>query len=149
MEKKKNFLWWVVFILLCIWQLPQLIVAIVMLPFMGRLTKVADRHFNFGFQGTKMSGGISLGPISFVSPYSASKQEVIAHEVDGHTVQSKILGPFYLFVIGLPSIFHAMKYDYRKSCYYDFWTESWANKCAKLGVTENCTLYFLENQKRA
>lgn len=138
--KQYSVLWWIIFCLLCIWQLPQLIVALFMLPFLGKLHLVANRHFDFCYHGEKMSGGISLGPLAFVSTYLSKSQEGIAHEVDGHTKQSKILGPLYLFVIGIPSILNAL-FDFT-DCYYDFWTESWANKCAGLIVDKKCRLKF-------
>lgn len=138
--EKKSFLWWIVFTILCIWQLPQLIVGLLMWPFLGKKRLVADRHFNFCWEGEDMSGGISLGPIAYVSPTSAKRQEVIAHETDGHTVDSKIFGPLYLFVIGIPSILNAM-FDFTE-CYYDFYPERWANKHAGLAVDERCILRF-------
>ena len=139
--KPRSFLWWIIFILLCIWQLPQFLVAIVMLPFLGHKVKVADRHFNFCFCAKRMSGGISLGPFAFVSEYS-NTPEVIAHETDGHTVDSKLWGPLYLFVIGIPSILWAWLYDYKKRCYYDFYTEKRANRFAGLVVSDRCRLKF-------
>lgn len=142
--KKKSFVWWVVFVLLTIWQLPQFLVSLVMLPFIGNLKLIADRHFNFCFVGTEMSGGISLGPFSFVSPYLTGDTHV-AHEVDGHTVQSKWLGPLYLFVIGIPSLLNA-EFSFTK-CYYSFYTESWANRCAGLECDDSCHLRFKNNKK--
>lgn len=141
--KYKGVLWWIVFTLLCIWQLPQLLVALVMLPFIGKLKLVADRHFNFCFVGEKMSGGISLGPFAFISKNlnnSQRREEYIAHELDGHTVDSKIWGPLYLFVVGIPSVMNAA-FDFTE-CYYDFYTEKRANKFANLRVDENCRLTF-------
>lgn len=88
-----------------------------------------------------MSGGISLGPFAFVSSYS-NKPEVIAHETDGHTVDSKIFGPLYLFIIGVPSILWAWLYDNKKHCYYDFYTERRANRFAGLVVGKYCKLEF-------
>ena len=41
--------------------------------------------------------------------------------------------PLYLFVIGIPSIMWAWLGDDNK-CYYDFYTERWANKHAGLEV---------------
>ena len=143
--EKKGFLWWVVFILLAIWQLPQFLVAIVMLPFLGELKLVAERHFNFCFVGSGMRGGISLGPFAYVSRSlnnSSSREEYIAHELDGHTVDSKIWGPLYLFVVGIPSILNAA-FDFTK-CYYDFYPEAWANKHAGLTVDEHCYLKFID-----
>ena len=138
--KPRSFLWWIIFIILCIWQLPQLIVALVMIPFLGHKVKVADRHFNFCYCAEKMSGGISLGPLAFVSEYS-NRPEVIAHETDGHTVDSKMWGPLYLFVIGIPSIMWAWLYDNKKHCYYDFFTERRANRFAGL-IASGCRLKF-------
>ena len=109
-----------------------------MLPFLGKKELVADRHFNFCWKGEKMSGGISLGPFAFVSERSGA--ETIAHEVDGHTVDSKIFGPLYLIIIGIPSILNAM-FDFTK-CYYDWYPERLANWHAGLGVDEKCRLYF-------
>ena len=46
-----------------------------------------------------------------------------------HVKQSKILGPLYLLVIGIPSILHAWLNDYIHCCanhnegYYHFYTE--------------------------
>lgn len=138
--EKKSFFWWVIFSLLCIWQFPQFLIGLVMFPFMGKKVKVADRHFNFCWSGENMMGGISLGPFAYVSKRMGEEQ--IAHEVDGHTVQSKLFGPLYLFIIGIPSIIWAWSYDSKKNCYYDFYTEKGANKFAKLEVDENCHLKF-------
>lgn len=142
--ENKSFLWWVKFIFITIWQLPQTLVGLVMMPFMGKMKKVADRHFNFCWETTNMYGGISLGPIAYVS--RGSSKESVAHETDGHTVQSKILGPLYLIAIGLPSILHAWLYDYKKHCYYNFFCEKWANKLAGLEADEKCRLRFKDQK---
>ena len=113
------------FILLFIWQLPQNIVALVMLPFLGKLELISYKKFCFAFKASKMAGGISLGTFAFLDPYSAKKVATVMHE--------QIFGPLYLFVIGIPSIMWAWLGDDNK-CYYDFYTERWANKHAGLEV---------------
>ena len=140
--EKKTIVWWAVFILLCIWQLPQLLIGLIMWPFLEKKRLIADRHFNFCFEGENMSGGISLGPIAYVSKYMSKHTECISHELDGHTMQSKYLGPLYLFIIGIPSILWAWLYNPKKHCYYDFYTESWANNFANLDVDKFCNLKF-------
>jgi hypothetical protein len=51
----------------------------------------------------------------------------------GHTIQSLILGPLYLFVIGIPSIIwcnskKCVKLRKEKGVsYFDFYPEKWAN----------------------
>ena len=119
--------------MLFIWQLPQNIVALLILLFSKTEGVIAYRHYCFALK-TKMpkqAGGISLGSFALISPSSAHDEETIRHELDGHTVDSKIFGPLYLLVIGLPSILHLLFYDHRKN-YYDFYTERWANKHAGL-----------------
>lgn len=129
------------FVLSFIWQLPQNIVAIVMLPFLGKLRLISFKELCFAFEGSNMAGGISLGNFAFVDSYLAKKEEDVAHEQIGHTRQSKILGPLYLFVIGLPSILHAAFHQHCP-CYYHFYTESWCNKLAGLEVDKYCRLHF-------
>ena len=123
----------ILFIILFIWQLPQNIVALIMLPFLGKLELISYKKFCFAFKGTKMSRGISLGNFAYLSPTYAKKVATIMHEQEGHTFDSKIFGPLYLLVIGIPSIMWAWLGDKNK-CYYNFYTERWANKHAGLEV---------------
>ena len=58
---------------------------------------------------------------------------LFVHEY-GHTVQSLILGPLYLIVIGMPSTLwgflpnlHKKRKDEQIS-YFSFFTEGWANR---------------------
>ena len=81
-------------------------------------------------------GGMSLGKYIFL-PYAKTVplgyyvMQDIKHEY-GHTIQSKYLGWFYLFVIGLPSLIWAQCFEwYRKKTgksYYSFYTEKSADK---------------------
>lgn len=128
----KNFINWLIFIGLFIWQLPQNIIALIMMPFLGKLKLISYKNYNYCFEGEKMSGGISLGSFCFVGPRS-TKETTIAHEQDGHVKQSHLLGPLYLLVIGLPSITWAATHDLLGyDNYYVFYTEKWANELAGL-----------------
>jgi hypothetical protein len=75
-------------------------------------------------------GSACAGVFLFVSNDNA---ELIKHEY-GHTIQSLILGPFWLLVIGIPSFVWAAFFEsYRKrknKSYYSFYTERWANRLA-------------------
>lgn len=125
----------IISILLIIWQLPQTLVGLIMLPFLGSIKKIEHRNHCIGFCGEKMRGGISLGCIAIVSRSSSRYPETIAHEMDGHTVDSKIFGPLYLLVIGIPSLLWAWLRDTTKHPnYYAFYTERWANRHAGLEV---------------
>lgn len=140
--ENKNFFWWLKFVILFIWQLPQNIVALIMMPFLGKLKLVKTDKYCFAFIGENMSGGISLGSFIFLSKYMGYVDRYVAHEL-GHVVDSHIWGPLYLFIIGIPSLLHAWLGN---GCYYDFYTEKWANKHAGLGVNKFCRTYFLDKK---
>ena len=127
---------------LFIWQIPQVLVALIMMPFLGKMKLVSYKDYCWAFECSKMNGGISLGCFIFLSPYCAQRETTIAHEY-GHVKDSWIFGPLYLFVIGIPSIFWAAFKPFGE-CYYEFWTERRANKHAGLGVDKLCRLYFLD-----
>ena len=100
-----------------------------------------------------MNGGISLGMFIFTPPQPAQGadeaeaesrhrycEEVAVHEF-GHTFQSLVLGPFYLLVVGLPSVFWAnfpavRKLRKRKKMPYTWlfcekWASLWGEKVTK------------------
>lgn len=138
----KKFLEIIKFIGLFLWQLPQNIVALVMMPFLGKLRLVKYENYCFAFEGKKMNGGISLGSFIFLSPYCAKRDTTVAHEY-GHVKDSQKLSWAYLFVIGIPSICWAA-FKSKDKCYYSFYTERRANENAGLGVDSLCRLYFID-----
>ena len=75
--------------------------------------------------------GISLGLFIFV-PSGTAPSGLLVHEY-GHTIQSLILGPLYLFVIGIPSLLWANLPVFRRKRqeqqipYSAFYPEKWAN----------------------
>ena len=78
-------------------------------------------------------GSVSLGNLVFISNNARDYNKTLTHEL-GHTLQSKVLGPLYLFVIGVPSLLWATSRKvYKPLCeidYYWFFTEAWADKWA-------------------
>ena len=117
-------------ILLILWQFPQCLVGLVMLPFLGKLRLVRYENYCWIFEGKKMNGGISLGCFIFLSPYLAKNEATIRHEL-GHVKQSHILGWLYL-ILGLCSLLNAI-FNFTE-CYYDFFTEKSANKLGGVKV---------------
>ncbi len=82
-------------------------------------------------------GGVSLGYFTFVNGHRDEDwtKDAIPHEY-GHTIQSLLLGPLYMFIIGIPSMVwcngkKGIKKREMGASYYDFYTESWANECAE------------------
>ena len=108
-------------------------------------------HYNFhGAIVTewKNSSSVSLGMFIFVSVKYKQKTEtkdlynrLVVHEY-GHTVQSLVLGPLYLIIVGLPSLLWASVPFFRKIrrgkriSYYSFYTESWANAWGEKAAKE-------------
>ena len=128
-------------ILQCTWGIFQTFLGFVIF-----LLCYKSKHFSYhGSIVTvwKSKTSVSLGLFVFVTsePFSAKKFEgqisvaelsnrLLVHEY-GHTVQSLILGPLYLFVIGIPSTLWGFlggrKRRDEQIPYGAFFTEKWAN----------------------
>lgn len=126
-------------VLLYIWQLPQNLLALILRviyawyfgkPFMAEYYDIKYWWF------PKWRCGVSLGNYVLLGTNYLNSMDTIAHEY-GHTRQSRMLGPMYLLVIGLPSAmgnlwdrwFHR-KWSYKDCCkwYYNQPWEKWADK---------------------
>ena len=123
-------------LILFIWQLPQHIVALIYFGYLVMMCKdlgVDSRYKQAIVIPCVMRGAVTLGNYVFVGLNSEYKKTV-KHEL-GHTIQSKILGPLYLIVIGIPSITYCglrrLFPSLRKKNYYDFYTEKWANNLSE------------------
>ena len=79
---------------------------------------------------TNLFGGVSLGYFIFLD----TENEIDIHHEWGHQLQSLLLGPLYLLVIGLPSAiccgFNLHKGNNYK--YYNYPWEAWADKWGKI-----------------
>ena len=123
-------------LILFIWQLPQHIVAIIYFGYLVMMCKDIGRDSRYK-QATVMHcimrGAVTLGNYVFVG-LNSEYRKTVKHEL-GHTIQSKILGPLYLIVIGIPSITYCglrrLFPSLRKKNYYDFYTEKWANNLSE------------------
>ncbi len=110
-------------VLKTIWCLPQLVIGyIVKLIFKAKKDERGLYIWNLGY-------GLSLDKFIFV--HKNASENTIKHE-QGHTKQSRMLGPLYLFVVGIPSAiwchcFEGYRQKHNKS-YYDFYCEKWADK---------------------
>jgi len=115
-----------------LWGLPQNLVGLVIY-----LRYVRCPHFHY--QGATVtvwpvrSGSMSMGQFLFLHPtWTPDQQSLLAHEY-GHTIQSLLLGPLYLLIIGLPSVVWAGLPAFRKLRaqkkvpYSALYTEKWAD----------------------
>lgn len=114
-----------------LWQLPQHLLALILIKIVG--AKKTKTHGGASVYMTHHVFGISLG--EYIIVWDESNDVVIRHEY-GHTLQSRMLGPAYLIIVGLPSITMNLLSRagiLRVDRYYDRWPEDWADRLG--GVT--------------
>ena len=131
------------FILLYIWQLIQNIVGLLVINYYKpQRVHTLDNGVKI-YYSHKMTGGISLGNYCLVNTghyrkdiNESLKRDTVRHNAIGHTKQSRLLGPLYLIVIGIPSLIWNGIYGSdsvikpTKNGYYRFYTENWADSLA-------------------
>lgn len=87
--------------ILYLWQLPQNLLGLILLLFYKH-EKVYHRLNGRTFYYTnEMPSGISLG--NYIIMNREDRKEGMKHEY-GHSIQSRILGPLYLFTVGILSL---------------------------------------------
>ena len=116
-----------IFLALWIWQLPQNLLGLLLVT----ILRPEDCYDLEGVKlcyASRMRGGISLGKYIIVrSVFRGMNDQTEKHEL-GHARQSRMLGPLYLIVIGLPSLLWAAWWNEgRNRSYYSFYTERWAD----------------------
>lgn len=119
--------------LLKVWECPQHLLGLAV-KYFTQATPYAS-YEDAEVYTWKLHGGLSLGKYIFIpfapdTPMIYGVEQYIRHEY-GHSIQSKILGWFYLLIIGAPSlIWNACFKEYRErtgTSYYSFYTEKWAD----------------------
>ena len=110
----------------CTWGILQTGAGFVLFLILGK----RKHFFHRGAIVTEWKYSVSLGMFVFVG---LKNNELLRHEY-AHTIQSLILGPLYLFIIGIPSFAWAAFFKkYRKLNnikYRSFYTEKWADSIA-------------------
>ena len=127
------------YIILYLWQLPQNIAGLMVLLFYKvkkvKITKCENGIYLVPFF---CAGGVSLGNYIFILE-SNDDEFTRKHEL-GHRIQSMMLGPLYLLIVGLPSalfnIISSHSYKFSKN-YYCRFPENWANKLGKCSEYED------------
>jgi hypothetical protein len=127
--------------LLYIWQLPQHLLALILIKIWKPFDQEVYQHCNV-FWIKKKGIGVSLGNYIFLDKnYSKA---TIKHEY-GHSIQSRYFGWLYLITVGIPSavfnnlwdrLFHKnWSSNDRLKWYYNRYPEKWADKLG--GVIRN------------
>lgn len=136
----------------CLWGMPQTLLGLCVYALHRK-----QKHYAYhGAWVTEWDcpSSVSLGLFVFVTrrPYFAPKFEGIASEEElsvrllvheyGHTVQSLLLGPLYLILMGIPSTvwgFWPSLAKWRREkriSYFSFFTERWANALGEWATHE-------------
>lgn len=133
-------------VILWTWCLPQTLLGVLVYAFVKLVDKdIEEFDYKTGtklIQTEKLKAGVSLGFFIFSFDYEdvgrispGAQYRMDRHEW-GHTLQGFLLGPLYLFVIGLPSIcwlvFGKSYRSKKKVSYYSFYTEKWADKWGRV-----------------
>ena len=116
-------------LILHIWQLPQCLVGICVILFY--IVSKKEIRYQNGIAVVKAfpAGGVSLGEYIIIH-ISCDDEETRKHEL-GHRRQSRMLGPLYLIIVGIPSVclcLLAKKSQKINAHYYDHFPEKWANQ---------------------
>lgn len=128
----------------CTWGILQ-----TLLGFLVFLAHFREKHYLYHgaiVTGWKYSASASIGLFLFIAteqntgkkqkndtPLAELSERILIHEY-GHTIQSLLLGPLYLVVIGVPSVLWCFlpwckkKRENEQISYYSFYTEKWADR---------------------
>lgn len=134
----------------CTWGILQTFLGLIM--FIKHFKSKHYTYYGAIITEWNMKSSVSLGLFVFVTsePYFAKKFEgeisteelsnrLLVHEY-GHTIQSLMLGPLYLLVIGIPSTLWgfagAKKRKEEQVPYGAFFTEKWANHLGEQVTSE-------------
>ena len=114
-------------VLLYCWQLPQNLLGLLLVQIL-RPEEAYDFEGVRLYYASRMKGGISLGRYIIIRDVMKDCMGSVEYHELGHSKQSRMLGWFYLFVIGIPSILWATWWNEdRARSYYSFYTERWAD----------------------
>lgn len=129
-------------LLQCTWGFIQTLIGFIL--FLFNLDKQHYRYKGAIVTRWNYSGSVSLGLFIFLSKCDSPtfEKKLLIHEY-GHTIQSLILGIFYVAIVLIPSLIwcgfpYFKKYrQIKRISYYKFYTESWANILGELSTGED------------
>jgi hypothetical protein len=134
-----GYLQWAIRALLFVWELPQNLLGIGALLYdrtIGYIVEIKFERERLMIETKRRA--ISLGLFVFWTPRSNRWIELDERNKNhewGHSVQSRMLGPLYLLVIGIPStlrVIYLLAYrktkGHRWNGYFDGFPENWADR---------------------
>ena len=146
------------------WELLQNILGLIVIGWNKLINNGCTREKFDGISYYKVNNlynsGVSLGRFIILDKvycqekYKTGENPLLGltvHHEDGHRKQSRMLGPLYLFAVGVPSAIHniynrrlksKMTESERMTEYYEWYCEKWADKLG--GITEKRKQYIEE-----
>lgn len=122
--------------ILYIWQLPQNVIGYILSKIFAcdvyyrNFVELKIQYYVVG-RFSHLWSGVSLGNYIIIASNRYATEKTLRHEY-GHQRQSKYLGIFYLFVIGLPSLFGNILHRFTKFDYYSQPWEKWADRLGRV-----------------
>lgn len=144
----------IVKVLLWLWQLPQNIVAAIIVLIYGakKVRSGFDNIDVFEVPASTSWMGVSLGNnIIYNQSYNSAphlKTMILGHEY-GHCKQSILFGPLYLIIIGIPSVLnvlYVLANPKKADTYYKRWPENLADKLG--GIDRNKPIPIVKAEKK-
>ena len=123
-----------------LWESPQILCSLLYLSYLKIIDNISYIDYDkinkvFIVNICTQQDPFSLGLFVFLPDYKMP-HTTIKHEI-GHSKQSTILGPLYLFIVCIPGlVWHYMCVNFnifKNINYYWFYTEKWADKLS--GIT--------------
>jgi len=141
--KMKKLIQFLVAFILLIWEFPQNLLGLLVFAIMKnrrKITHIEQEKHRLFIETPKT--GVSLGWFIFWTPagnrFTYLKNDCRMHEY-GHSLQSVLLGPLYLLVVGIPSLSRVFyRWLYRKKYgkswknYFNGFPEYWADKLGRV-----------------
>lgn len=141
---KNSTMRFIILIALFFWELPQTVLGLLVFAIMKsrrKITHIEKEDYRIFVETSET--GVSLGWLIFWSPagnrFAHLVNDCRMHE-NGHARQSLLLGPFYLLVVGIPSLtrvlygkWYRRRYGHSWNNYFNGFPENWADKLG--GVT--------------
>jgi hypothetical protein len=127
--------------LMMVWQLPQIIFSFFVI-LLNDVTKIDFRDQSWIIY-IKRHTAFSCGPFVFVNE-NMSSEDLLKHEL-GHSVQSRMLGPLYLFTVGMVSWTNKKLIEWGLMPYGNYfsrWPENWADR---LGGVDNSRVTYISH----
>lgn len=117
-------------ILAILWQLPQMIVGLVVLLVNFKSVKKITDSVKPYYQVKRLgNSGLTCGELLIIDSDKKITDDLILHEY-GHQIQSRRLGWLYLIIIGIPSAIGNIVYRYKK---YKYYQTPWEHNASVLG----------------